>query len=301
MRILVTGTEGQVSRSIAEKASGSPSLEIIRVGRPDLDLLNPDSIISTVLGARPDIVVSAAAYTAVDQAEDEPERAFAVNATGAGVVAEAARRVGASIIHLSTDFVFSGRGEGEHSEADVTEPLSVYGRSKLEGERQVAQGNPRHVILRTAWVYSPFGRNFMKTMLKLASERDVIKVVSDQRGNPTAAADIAEGVLRVASRISGKADTHPYGIFHMSGEGDTSWAGFAKQIFLESERVGGPSANVEEISSAEFPTKAVRPANSRLSCAKLLDAYGWRPPSWRTSTAAVVARLVASTDVPAAR
>lgn len=301
MRILVTGTEGQVSRSLAEKASGASDIEIIRVGRPDFDLLKPDSVMSTILGAQPDVVVSAAAYTAVEQAEDEPEEAFAVNATGAGLVAQAALRAGAPIIHLSTDFVFSGKGQGDHTEADVTEPLNVYGRSKLEGERQVAQANQRHVILRTAWVYSPFGRNFMKTMLKLAGERDVLKVVSDQRGNPTAAADIAEGVIRVAARISRKPDAAPYGIFHMSGEGDTSWAGFAKQIFLDSARIGGPWANVEEISSAEFPTKAARPANSCLSCAKLLDAYGWRPPSWQASSATVVARLVASIDVPAAR
>ena len=174
---------------------------VVFAGRPQLDLAAPGIVRSAILAARPDVVVSAAAYTAVDQAEDEPERAFAINAKGAGAVASAAAEAGAAVIHLSTDYVFSGDGRGEYAETDATDPQSVYGRSKLEGEKAVEAANPRHVILRTAWVYSPFGRNFVKTMLGLASQRDHVRVVADQWGNPTSAADIADGILRIAKTI----------------------------------------------------------------------------------------------------
>jgi dTDP-4-dehydrorhamnose reductase len=291
VRILVTGREGQVARSLAELAAADPGLEIVLAGRPQLDLLEPATVRSAILAARPDVVVSAAAHTAVDRAEDEPELAYAINAAGAGAVAEAAARAGAAIIHLSTDYVFSGGGEGEYVETDAPDPKSVYGRSKLEGEKAVAAVNPRHVILRTAWVYSPFGKNFLKTMLGLAAERDSLRIVADQWGNPTAAADIAEGVLRIARTIAGDASAARYGIFHLVGQGSTNWAGFAKKIFAESASLGGPSAEVEEIATADYPTKARRPRNSRLSCEKLLAAYGWRPPQWEESCRSVVARL----------
>jgi len=289
MRLLVTGREGQVSRSLEEAAATVGGLELIRVGRPDFDLQNPKSVLETIGAAKPDIVVSAAAYTAVEQAEAEPEEAFAANATGAGLVAEAAANVGAAVIHFSTDFVFPGTGRGNYVETDPTGPLNVYGRSKLQGERLVAAANPRHVILRTAWVYSPFGKNFVKTMLSLARDRDTVRVVGDQWGNPTAAGDIAEGILRIAARMSEQ--RAEYGVFHLAGQGHASWSGFARQIFSESARLGGPTATVEEITTAEFPTKAVRPQNSRLSCAKLFDAYGWQPGEWQDALRPVVARL----------
>ncbi len=271
-------------------------------GRPQLDLLEPETVRVAILTARPDVVVSAAAYTAVDHAEDEPELAFAVNAKGAGAVASAAAEVGAAVIHLSTDYVFSGDAPGEYAETDATDPQNVYGRSKLEGERAVAAANPRHVILRTAWVYSPFGRNFVKTMLGLASQRDHVRVVADQWGNPTAAADIADGILRIAKTVA--AGGHEefrqdefrqaefYGIFHLAGAGSTNWAGFARQVFATSASLGGPWAEVEEIATADYPTKARRPLNSRLSCERLLSVYGWRPPAWQDSCRAVVTRLV---------
>jgi dTDP-4-dehydrorhamnose reductase len=297
VRVLVTGRQGQVALSLRECAAADPEIELVSVGRPQLDLLEPDTVRSAVLEARPDIVVSAAAYTAVDQAEDEPERAFAVNARGAGAVAAAAAEAGAAVIHLSTDYVFSGDGTGEHAETDAADPQGVYGRSKLEGERAVAAANPRHVILRTAWVYSPFGKNFVKTMLALASQRDRLRVVADQWGNPTAAADIADGILRIArtvgaSRQGESRQSEVHGIFHLAGEGSTNWAGFARQVFATSASLGGPSAEVEEIATADYPTRARRPRNSRLSCEKLLAVYGWRPPAWQDSSRAVVARLV---------
>ena len=297
MRVLVTGREGQVALSLRECAAAHPEIELVSIGRPQLDLLEPDTVRSAILEARPDIVVSAAAYTAVDQAEDEPEQAFAVNAKGAGAVAAAAAEAGAAVIHLSTDYVFSGDGTGEHTETDAADPQGVYGRSKLEGERAVAAANPRHVILRTAWVYSPFGKNFVKTMLALASQRDHLRIVADQWGNPTAAADIADGILRIAKTVAagGQGESRQpevYGIFHLAGGGSTSWAGFARQVFATSASLGGPSAEVEEIATADYPTRARRPGNSRLSCEKLLAVYGWRPPAWQDSSRAVVARLV---------
>lgn len=292
MRILVTGREGQVARSLAERASADPELDVVFAGRPQLDLLRPETVRSEILAARPDVVVSAAAHTAVDRAEDEPELAFAINAAGAGAVAEAAAEAGAAVIHLSTDYVFSGDREGEYVETDAPDPKSVYGRSKLEGEKAVAAANPRHVILRTAWVYSPFGKNFAKTMLGLAAERDSLRIVADQWGNPTAAADIAEGVLRIAKRVTGDGPDARYGLFHLAGQGNTNWAGFARQIFAESAGLGGPSAKVEEIATADYPTKARRPQNSRLACEKLLAVYSWRPPPWQESCRITVARLV---------
>ncbi len=292
MRILVTGREGQVARSLAECAATYADIELTTIGRPQLDLLQPETIRPAILAARPDVVVSAAAYTAVDQAEDEPERAFAINATGAEAVASAAAEAGAAVIHLSTDYVFSGELEGERTETDATDPQSVYGLSKLDGEKAVAAANPRHVILRTAWVYSPFGKNFAKTMLALARQRDRVRVVADQWGNPTAAPDIAEGILRIARTIARDRQPEFCGIFHLAGEGDTNWAGFARQVFATSARLGGPSAEVEEIATADYPTKARRPRNSRLSCEKLQRVYGWRPPAWQDSCTAVVERLV---------
>lgn len=292
MKILVTGREGQVARSLAEGAAADPEIELVSVGRPKLDLLRLETIRSSILAAKPDIVVSAAAYTAVDQAEDEPKQAFAINATGAGAVAAAAAEAGAAIIHLSTDYVFSGDLEGEYAETDEPDPQSVYGRSKLEGEKAVAAANPRHVILRTAWVYSPFGKNFVKTMLALASQRDDVRIVADEWGSPTAAADIADGIVRIAKNVADGGQVNGFGIFHLSGEGSTNWAGFARHVFAESARLGGPSARVEDITAADYPTKACRPRNSRLSCEKLLGVYGWRPPQWQEACRAVVARLV---------
>ena len=292
MRILVTGREGQVARSLAERAAADADIELVSIGRPQLDLLQPETIRPAILAARPDVVVSAAAHTAVDQAEDEPERAFAINAMGAGAVASAAAEAGAAIIHLSTDYVFSGELEGERVETDATDPQSVYGRSKLDGEEAVAAANPRHVILRTAWVYSPFGKNFAKTMLALARQHDRVRVVADQWGNPTAAADVAEGILRIARTIIADRQPETCGIFHLAGEGDTNWAGFARQIFATSASLGGPSAEVEDITTADYPTKARRPRNSRLSCEKLLEVHGWRPPAWQNSCRTVVERLI---------
>ncbi|HVW57982.1 MAG TPA: dTDP-4-dehydrorhamnose reductase [Rhizobiaceae bacterium] len=295
MRIAVTGREGQVARSLAERAAERPEIELIAVSRPDLDLAAPETIAPALAAIKPDLIISAAAYTAVDQAEDEPDKAYAVNADGAGKVAEAAARLGVPIIHLSTDYVFDGTGEGDYREDAQTGPQGVYGASKLAGERRVAEAQPKHLILRTAWVYSPFGKNFVKTMLRLAGDRDEIAVVSDQWGNPTSALDIADGILHAAALLQRNREFAGWGVYHLAGTGATNWSGFARHILDTSARHGGATARVREIATAEYPTRARRPGNSRLSTDKLSDIFGWRAPDWRQSTDEVVRRLMSET------
>jgi len=286
MRIAVTGRHGQVATSLAERAG--PGETIVLLGRPELDLAgDPRAIAAAIATARPDVVISAAAYTAVDKAESEAAEAEAVNARGAGAVAAAARALGVPVIHLSTDYVFDGRKDEPYLESDPTGPTGVYGRTKLAGEQAVLAAHPGAVVCRTAWVYSPFGHNFVKTMLRLAGDRDAVRVVADQIGNPTSALDIADAVLAIA-RTGARAT----GVFHLAGTGAASWADFAEAIFAESAAAGGPSARVVRIGTADFPTPTARPANSRLNCDRLAQEYGIRLPEWRQSTAAVVRRLV---------
>jgi len=291
VRLVVTGREGQVAASLVEVARARADVEVVAIGRPALDLARPDTVFAALDAARPDIVVSAAAYTAVDQAEDEKELAFAVNATGAGKVAEAAARLGVPVIHLSTDYVFDGTKDGAYVETDSTAPLGVYGASKLAGEEAVAAANPRHLILRTAWVYSPFGKNFVKTMLRLSADRDEISVVADQWGNPTSALDIAGAILHAAV-VLGRHKDNVFGVYHLAGTGQTNWSGFARHILQTSQALGGPHARIRDIASADYPTKARRPVNSRLSSAKFAVAFGWTSPEWRESTEVVVGRVI---------
>jgi dTDP-4-dehydrorhamnose reductase len=199
-------------------------------------------------------------------------------------------------VHLSTDYVFSGDLDRPYREDDLTGPVGAYGRSKLAGEVEVAAATPNHVILRTAWVYSPFGANFVRTMLRLAQTRDVVGVVADQHGSPTSALDIADGILRVCLNLQERDDAGLYGVFHMAGSGYTTWADFAEAIFTMSRGHGGPSARVEPISTSAYPTPAKRPGNSRLDCEKLRAVHGITMPEWQHSVAACVARLIAAAD-----
>ena len=293
MRIAVTGRRGQVVRSLSERGPMREH-EIVALGRPDLDLTaQPADIADALEGVRPNVVVSAAAYTAVDKAESEPELAFAVNERGAGAVAEAARRQGVPLIHLSTDYVFAGDKASPYREEDPTATTGVYGASKLAGEKAVMEAHDNVVVLRTAWVYSPFGANFVKTMLTLAGECDELRVVADQRGNPTSALDIADGVLSVAENLIREEDRAFRGVFHMSAAGEASWAEFASAVFEASAKMGGASARVEPIASADYPTSARRPANSRLDSSKLEHIHGVRLPDWRAALEPVVIRLLA--------
>ncbi|KQS03411.1 dTDP-4-dehydrorhamnose reductase [Sphingomonas sp. Leaf357] len=289
MRIAVTGRNGQVVQSLIERAPARGHV-VMSLGRPEFDLAEGASVRAALIAAKPDAIVSAAAYTAVDKAESEREMAFAVNAAGAGAVAEAAAALGVPLVHLSTDFVFDGTKSAPYVETDPTGPLGVYGASKLAGEQAVLAAHADSVILRTAWVYSPFGANFLKTMLRLAADRDELGVVADQFGNPTGALDIADAVLQVAERLAEDPSPDLRGVFHMTAAGDTSWAGFAEAIFAASAARGGPSAHVRHITTAEYPTPATRPGNSRLDCTKLANAYGIRLGAWQHAVDLSVAR-----------
>ncbi|MDB5525915.1 MAG: dTDP-4-dehydrorhamnose reductase [Rhizobium sp.] len=291
MRIAVTGKNGQVVTALLEKGLEA-GIEVVAVGRPEFDLADARSIRSALDNIRPDVIVSAAAYTAVDRAENEPDLAFAVNAEGAGAVAEAAAALDVPVIHLSTDYVFAGDKPTPYVETDSTGPVSVYGRSKLEGEERLAAATPNHVILRTAWVYSPFGANFLKTMLRLAESRDSVSVVADQQGQPTNALDIADAVIAIAGKLVSDPDPSLRGVFHLAGSGSGTWADFAEAIFAGLKARTGKSVSVARIGTADYPTPAKRPANSRLSTTKLEQAYGIIIPEWRRSTETVLDRLV---------
>lgn len=294
MRILVTGRQGQVAGALAGLAGARPAeLEVAALGRPELDITDRASVERAVAGFSPDIVVNAAAYTAVDKAEAEEDAAFAVNAHGAANVAAAASAAGVPVIHLSTDYVFSGEGDQPWREDDPTGPQGAYGRSKLAGEEAVRAANPRHAILRTSWVYAPLGHNFVRTMLRLAEDREVVRVVADQHGTPTYAPDIAEGILAVAKVAIAEPQADRWrGLFHMTGAGETTWAGFAEAVFSASAARGGPSARVEPIATADYPTPARRPANSRLDNSRFRATFAHALPDWRDGVDRCVAELV---------
>jgi dTDP-4-dehydrorhamnose reductase len=284
---LVIGRTGQLALSLAERAAAH-GLEVNLAGRPEVDLLDRNSLRRAVAQSGAETVINAAAYTAVDRAEDEPEAAAACNAIAPLYLAEASREAGARLFHVSTDYVFDGSGERPWTEQDATGPKSVYGRTKLEGEHAIRETLGEHLIVRTAWVYSPFGGNFVKTMLALAQTRAELRVVGDQIGNPTSALDLADGLLTAAARWEeGRAGT-----YHLAGTGAASWAEFATEIFALSAARGGPSARVAAIPSSEWPAKAPRPLNSRLDSARFERTFGYRAPEWRDSLEAEVARLL---------
>ncbi|MAZ84403.1 MAG: dTDP-4-dehydrorhamnose reductase [Hoeflea sp.] len=291
MRIAVTGKQGQLARSLRERAAIDPDITLVCLGRPELDLSRPEGISQALACCNPDLIVNTAAYTEVDKAESDADAAFAVNADGAGAVARAAEQLGLPIIQISTDYVFDGLARAPYPETAPTNPLSVYGTSKLAGETLVAAANPRHLIIRTAWVYSPFGKNFVKTILRLAAEREELQIVDDQTGNPTSALDLADGVL-AAARAALRPGFKEWGIYHMAGTGSTSWAGFAAHLLDESELAGYSSAKIKPIPGAEFATAAARPSNSRLDCTKAEKIFDYRAPDWRHSSSIIVKRLL---------
>jgi dTDP-4-dehydrorhamnose reductase len=273
VKILVTGREGQVARSLARNGLGS---DLVFTGRPELDLADAASIERAVAAVAPDLIISAAALTAVDAAEDEPALAMAVNGEGPGVLARCAARIDAPIIHISTDYVFDGGLGRPWREDDPTGPIGVYGATKLAGEDAVATSGATYVIVRTAWVYSPYGNNFVKTMLRLAQSRAVVNVVEDQIGCPTSAFDIADGIEAIVE--AWRCDPrHGAGeIYHLGGADAMSWADFARLIFGESELRGGPTATVSGIATSAYPTRARRPSNSRLDSGKFATRFAYR-------------------------
>ncbi|MBI2317037.1 MAG: dTDP-4-dehydrorhamnose reductase [Betaproteobacteria bacterium] len=273
VKILLTGKTGQVGWELARTLA--PLGELRACGRDELDLSLPDRAVALVRGARPDVIVNAAAYTAVDRAEGDSEAAFAANARGPGFLAEEAAKLGALLIHYSTDYVFDGAKSGPYDEDDAPHPINVYGASKLAGEEAIRRSAAAHWIFRTSWVYAPRGKNFLLTILRLAREGKPLRVVADQFGAPTSAAMIARATAEALSRFAAGSKAAP-GVYHMSAQGSTSWHGFARAILAEF----GFGNEIEAISAAEYPLPARRPANSVLSNARLAEVFGIRLPSW---------------------
>ncbi|WP_420234014.1 dTDP-4-dehydrorhamnose reductase [Pseudomonas sp. ABY48] len=280
LRILIIGQNGQVSRALQSRLNGLGEL-IVR-GSDQLDLAQPDSLRAPIEALKPGLIINAAAHTAVDQAESEPQRAFAINATAPGILAQAAVALGVPLIHYSTDYVFDGLKPAPYTEDDTPNPLSVYGRSKLAGENAIRQAGGQHLILRTSWVYSTEGRNFLLTMQRLLQEKPQLRVVADQIGAPTWAGTIADSTAQLIERWQA-GQPGAWGTYHLTARGETSWFGFAQAIgenLLERHK---PCAQLEPIASSAYPTPAPRPLNSRLDCTRLLNAWGVSQPDWRSA------------------
>jgi dTDP-4-dehydrorhamnose reductase len=284
-RILVLGASGQVGRELLAQLP-SQGFEAYGASRPDFDLGDPDSLARRIPASLPDAVVNCAAWTAVDAAEDQEADAFRANALGPALIAEQCARLGIPLLQLSTDYVFDGRKGAPYLETDAPNPLNAYGRTKLAGEWAALARNPRSLVLRTAWIYAAHGRNFLRTMLHLAKQRPELRVVADQRGSPTSARQLARAIVAILARIraTGWQPSH-HGVFHATAASDTSWHGFAEAIFHLSASQGGPVARVHPITTAEYPTKACRPADSRLDCSRLAAIFEVTLPPWQDGLA----------------
>jgi dTDP-4-dehydrorhamnose reductase len=290
MKVLVTGANGQVGWELS-KEEGRKSFDILALDRATLDITDQRKVNRHVIGSGVSLVVNAAAYTAVDQAESEPERAFAVNCDGAIYLASACAEAGIPLIHISTDFVFDGKKQGPYLEWDQVSPLSVYGKSKAAGEVAVRERLREHIIVRTSWVYGVQGRNFVKTMLQMGRERDVIQVVEDQYGCPTCAADLGDMIMRIAAHMREKKEII-WGTYHYCGRGVTSWHGLAQEIFLLANKYTSLKVKkVEAIRTADYPTPAKRPLNSALDCSLVEKTFNIHPKPWRQSLAHMIKML----------
>jgi dTDP-4-dehydrorhamnose reductase len=294
VKLLVTGRTGQVATSLVERAQGHRDVELLAAGRPDVDLTVPGSATALIDAVCPDVVINTAAFTSVDAAEDCPDEAYWINANAAGEIATACESAGARLIHLSTDYVFDGMTDRAYREDDVVSPLGAYGKSKLAGEVAVRLALPGATILRTAWIYSPFGHNFVRTMVRLGHERDEISVVDDQHGNPTSAFDLADAILALAARWSSVDAVGEGETYHLAGPTVMSWAGLAAKVMDQLRALGQPAATVRPIASADWPTKAPRPTNSTLDTAKYRRDVGAALPSLDASLEHVIRRLVAA-------
>jgi len=288
---LVIGETGQLARALRIAA---PNMTFL--GRDALDLADPAAAEEAVVACAPRLVINAAAYTAVDRAEIDAATAEAVNRDGVAALARAAARTGAALVHVSTDYVFDGSKQGEWVETDPTGPLGVYGASKLAGEAVALAANPRTLVLRTSWAYSPWGRNFVTTMLRLA-DRERLTVVDDQFGKPSSALDLAEAILGIAPRlVTATEETAPCGVFHYAGRGVTSWAGFAREIFSQARGVLVPTVpEIVPIPGRDYPTPARRPANSALDCAAFERVFGIATVDWRAALARVIGQIAEET------
>jgi len=278
MVVLVTGANGQLGQAIQFVAGNYPKIEFVFCSSLDLDITNKENCESVFETIKPDFCINAAAYTAVDKAESEPEKAVLINVIGAKNLAESCKKADAKLIHISTDFVFDGSKKEPYNEADLPNPKGVYGRTKLEGEKAIQETFDAYFIIRTSWVYSQFGNNFMKTMLRLASERSSLNVVNDQIGTPTNAVDLANAILKI---IESKTSNDQYGIYNFSNEGQCSWFDFAKKIF----EINEVKIDLNPIPTTQFPTPAERPKYSVLDKTKFKKTFGFAIQSWETSIA----------------
>jgi dTDP-4-dehydrorhamnose reductase len=290
-KILVIGRIGQVGHELA-RAPWPAGLAAEFVERDQLDLARPADVKAAVAAMQPRLVINAGAYTAVDQAETEREAAFAVNRDGPAALADVCREIGAALIHVSTDYVFDGAKPGPYTEDDPASPLSIYGASKAAGDAAIAARLDRHVILRTSWIYSAVGHNFVKTILRLGAERDELRVIDDQHGAPTAAAEFARAAIHIAAAIdAGKEDG--FGVFNFTGAGATTWYGFAREIFAgAAERGAKVPLRVRPIATEDYPLPAPRPRNSRLDCARIARTYGLVAKPWRESLSDCLDELI---------
>jgi len=290
-QVLVTGQGGQLATSLAERLPAHGFAASL-AGRPAFDFDRPDSLRQAFALHRPEAVVNCAAWTAVDAAEEDEAGAFRANALGPALLARLCAEAGIPLIQIGTDYVYDGRKGAPYVETDMPNPLGAYGRTKLAGEWAALAGNPMTVVLRTAWVFSPVGRNFVKTMLALGAQRPELRVVADQHGNPTAAADLADAIAQVLGRIGATGWQPGYrGVFHAAPPDSTDWHAFALAIFAAAKPGGGPSPVVQAITTADYPTRAVRPADGRLDVSRLREVFGVTLPSWRKGLAQVVMAL----------
>jgi dTDP-4-dehydrorhamnose reductase len=280
LKILISGKTGQVALELQKHLGGLG--ELIVLGRNDLDLSKPEQIRAQVRAHRPDLIINAAAHTAVDLAESEPELAFAINGVAPGVFAEEAAALGIPLIHYSTDYVFDGNKPAPYTEDDTPNPLGVYGKSKLAGERAIAATGAEHLILRTSWVYSTHGKNFLLTMQRLLQERPELRVVADQIGAPTWAGTIARSTRLLIERWQA-AEAGAWGVYHLTAQGETSWFGFTQAIAEHLSAQGKPCATLEPIPASAYPTPAARPQNSRLDCSRLEREWQVAQPAWQNA------------------
>jgi dTDP-4-dehydrorhamnose reductase len=299
-RILLTGASGQIGGELLKLLA--PLGEVVAPSREQMDLADADSVRAAIRAVRPRWIVNPGAYTAVDKAESEPALAYAINAEAVGAIGEEARAIGSGVVHFSTDYVFDGLGDAPYRETDATGPVSVYGASKLAGEKALAESGAGHMIFRTSWVYGGVGRNFLLTILKLAREREVLRVVEDQHGSPTWSRDLAKLTVRAIGRCETAAAqmrelvdvlADVGGLYHAAGAGETTWYGFAAEAVRMQRQAaqGARLAEIEAITTAEYPTRAKRPFNSRMNCSKLADGLGWRMMDWRESLRKVLSEL----------
>jgi dTDP-4-dehydrorhamnose reductase len=294
--LLVFGAGGQVGRELVEIAT-LRGIPVVGVTRAEADVADADAVRARIALHRPAVIVNAAAHTAVDRAESEPEAAWRTNAVGAGALATASAEARAPLIQLSTDYVFDGTKPGAYTENDPVAPLSAYGRSKAEGEAMVRRAHPHHLILRTAWAFGAHGNNFLKTILRLAGEQDELRVVADQVGSPTAAVDIAEAILATVPKLV--ADPSLAGTYHFTGSGTTTWYGFACEIVARQRPVTGRNPRVVAIATGDHPAAARRPRNSVLDCSRFHATFGYVARPWQERTAEVTAALLRSATVAA--